>query len=225
MGQTAAVATDAAILAADAMAASLRSSDLGVLLPRQTLESVKVVARFEADDGVRQQHEFTYITPPGDPPRATAGWLLDRVSETVHRMNHQGAPRVIGLRVLNAAPRSLRELLANPHVAAACGAFVPPCGQVLTATTRREQRRSGKDRGPPFAARPHWVVRGVPRAGLRAAPGGRRCAGATLSRPCSARRRTRGWHGIRPATPWATRAGRGAQEEPQRSLTARTSTT
>jgi len=122
------------------MAASLRSSDLGVLLPRQTLESVKVVARFEADDGVRQQHEFTYITPPG----ATAGWLLDRVSETVHR-NHQGAPRVIGLRVLNAAPRSLRELLANPHVAAACGAFVPPCGQVLTATTRREQRRSGKE--------------------------------------------------------------------------------
>lgn len=122
------------------MAASFRGSDLGVLLPRQPLSSVRVVARFEADDGVDQQHEFTYSTPPG----ATAGWLLDQVSGTVHR-NHQGAPRVIGLRVLNAPPRSLRELLTNPHVAAACGALAPPCGQVLTATTKREQRRTGKD--------------------------------------------------------------------------------
>jgi len=62
-----------------------------------TLRSVTVIARFEADDGVKQEMDFLFDVQPG----ATAGWLLSRAIERLER-EHPEAPPIVGLKVFNA---------------------------------------------------------------------------------------------------------------------------
>jgi len=70
------------------------------LTQRDPLTSVKVLARFEAEDGVEQQHAFVLNVKPG----ATAGWVLARVNEELHQTRPE-APDIIGLKVLHAPSR------------------------------------------------------------------------------------------------------------------------
>lgn len=141
MGQVAGqVASHAA-----AAASKLSAKDLG-LRAREPLTTVRVVARFEAEDGVDQQQDLIFDVKPG----ATAGWLLSRVIERLHRERPE-APEVIGLKVLNAQPKSASQiLLSNPNAvaAAACGALC--AGEGLTA--RQEQALAKEGGCMPFVA-------------------------------------------------------------------------
>jgi tRNA A-37 threonylcarbamoyl transferase component Bud32 len=112
------------------------------LVRREPLGQVRVVAKFEADDGVEQQQDLVFDVAPG----ATAGWLLRQV---VGRLRDRpGAPNVIGLKVLSAPNQSpTRMLLSNPNAvaAAACGALC--AGEALTA---RQEQMLAKDGCIPF---------------------------------------------------------------------------
>mmetsp|Transcript_106277 Transcript_106277/g.298957 ORF Transcript_106277/g.298957 Transcript_106277/m.298957 type:complete len:534 (-) Transcript_106277:345-1946(-) len=116
--------------AAISAASNFSSSDLTSLSARPELAVVRVVARFEAEDGVAQQNELMFDVKPG----ATAGWLLSRVIETLQRERPE-APHVIGLKVLNARPTASTFMLPRVSMhgavaAAACSAFC--AGEKLT---------------------------------------------------------------------------------------------
>eukprot|EP00928_Gymnodinium_smaydae_P034812 TRINITY_DN2458_c0_g1_i2.p1 TRINITY_DN2458_c0_g1~~TRINITY_DN2458_c0_g1_i2.p1 ORF type:complete len:616 (+),score=112.04 TRINITY_DN2458_c0_g1_i2:209-1849(+) len=100
---------------------------------RQELRTIRVAARFEADDGVDQLMYFDFATERG----ATAGWLLGRVIERLQRERPE-APPVIGLKVLNAQPKASTTFSRSLHGvvgAAACSALC--VGEKLTQ--RQEQ--------------------------------------------------------------------------------------
>jgi len=126
-------------------ASKLSAKDLG-LRSRESLTTVRVIARFEAEDGLDQTQDLIFDVKPG----ATAGWLLSRVIERLHREQPK-APEVIGLKVLTAQPRSTSQmLLSNPNAvaAAACGALCT--GEGLTA--RQEQALAKAEGCMPFVA-------------------------------------------------------------------------
>lgn len=64
------------------------------------LKSVRVVATFEADDGVNQRVDLLFDVEPG----ATAGWLLSRTIERLQSERPE-APPIVGLKVFNAKPK------------------------------------------------------------------------------------------------------------------------
>lgn len=108
--------------------------------PKQPLTAVRVLARFEAEDGVEASQDFVFDVMPG----ASAGWLLSRVIERI-RTERPEAPGIIGLKVLKAQSKSYPSninLLTNPNAiaAAACGALCT--GETLTA--RQEQALAAK---------------------------------------------------------------------------------
>jgi len=110
------------------------------------LSSVRVIARFEADDGVEQQQDFVFDVVPG----ADAGWLLNRVRERLRRERPE-VPNIIGLKVLNAQSRPsalFTPAAANAVAVAACGAFC--AGENLTA--RQEQNLAKEGGCMPFMA-------------------------------------------------------------------------
>lgn len=110
----------------------------GVLPVQPRLSSVRVAARFEADDGLDQHMDFVFDVKPG----ATAGWLLGKVIERLQRERPE-APTVIGLKVTGPQSRSsgssmLGDVQASVQgavAAAGCTAFC--AGERLTA--RQEQ--------------------------------------------------------------------------------------
>jgi serine/threonine protein kinase len=69
--------------------------------PRQPLTIVRVVARFEADDGINDEIDITFDVPEG----ATAKWLLTSINEKL-QVDRPEAPPVIGLKVIGTAPKS-----------------------------------------------------------------------------------------------------------------------
>mmetsp|Transcript_52770 Transcript_52770/g.94976 ORF Transcript_52770/g.94976 Transcript_52770/m.94976 type:complete len:541 (+) Transcript_52770:68-1690(+) len=111
---------------------------------REPLTNVRVVARFEADDGVESTHDFIFDVEPG----ATAGWLLHRIMERL-KTTRPEAPNVIGLKVLSAQQKASSSSLDPSAVAAAaCGALC--AGETLTA---RQEAALAKEGGcMPFVA-------------------------------------------------------------------------
>lgn len=113
MGQAQAVAAEAA---AKLGQPGLALGPLGARVAQRQLNSVRVVARFEADDGLDMQQEFVFALPPG----ATAGWLLGQLTERLKGVT--GAPRAVGLKVLRPQPRITPRMMAVPQaLAVSCG--------------------------------------------------------------------------------------------------------
>lgn len=102
-----------AATAAEAAVAQLREP----AQKNEPLNSVRVVARFEAEDGVEQAQDFVFSEIPSD---ATAGWLLSRLSERLHKEVPE-VHGIIGLKVLSAPVKASKLLTAPNPVAAACG--------------------------------------------------------------------------------------------------------
>jgi len=116
--------------AAISAASQLTTSDLTLSSKRPELTTVRVVARFEADDGVDEPIDFVFDVKPG----ATAGWLLNSLIERLRRERPE-APNVIGLKVNNAQPTAStfslpRVSLQGALGAAACSAMC--AGEKLT---------------------------------------------------------------------------------------------
>eukprot|EP00927_Polykrikos_kofoidii_P036944 TRINITY_DN31131_c0_g1_i1.p1 TRINITY_DN31131_c0_g1~~TRINITY_DN31131_c0_g1_i1.p1 ORF type:complete len:535 (-),score=72.11 TRINITY_DN31131_c0_g1_i1:389-1993(-) len=110
-------------------ATNLSGSDFPV--SNSPLRSIRVVTRFEAEDGVDQQLDFVFDVRPA----ATTGWLLSRVIERIQAERPE-APPVIGLKVLNGRSRNFTTLLPRVSVqnvvgAAACSALC--AGEKLNA--------------------------------------------------------------------------------------------
>lgn len=130
----------------NAIHSSLSPSDFRQ--PRFEPTSVRVVARFEADDGVDQQIDLVFEVKPG----ATAGWLLSRVIERLQQERPE-APPVIGLKVIDAQVKSStfqlpqQVSLQGAVAAAACSALC--AGEKLTA---RQEQALAKDGCLPFVS-------------------------------------------------------------------------
>lgn len=137
MGQVAGQVASNAVAAAS----KLSAKDLG-FSRREPLTRVRVIARFEAEDGVDSQQDLIFDVKPG----ATAGWLLSRVIERLKR-DSPGAPECIGLKVLNSQPRSAAAMahgLLSSHNAAAVAACGALCaGESLTARQEQELAKEG----------------------------------------------------------------------------------
>lgn len=100
--------------------------------PRPPLISVRVVARFEADDGINDQIDFVFDVVPG----ATAGWLLSSVNARL-RSERPEAPPAIGLKVVGAPSKGGCPTIAEGSsvqeamIAASCPGLC--AGEKLTA--------------------------------------------------------------------------------------------
>lgn len=130
--------------AAVAAASKLGGAASDLRFPRrEPLTTVRVIARFEADDGVELQQDLIFDVKPG----ATAGWLLSRTIERLQRERPE-APHIIGLKVLTLGKGTSMPLLNPPAVAAAaCGALCAGEGLNL-----RQEHTNARDGCMPFVA-------------------------------------------------------------------------
>jgi len=123
------------------------SSDFAAARP--TLSQVRVVARFEGEDGVDQEVDvlFDVVTD------AKAAWLLNAVNERLRR-EHPQAPQVIGLKVINSSGGKsvcppMTDAARNPVHEVIAGAACPGlcAGERLTA---KQVQAFAKDGCLPF---------------------------------------------------------------------------
>jgi len=104
---------------------------------REQLHSCRVLARFEADDGVESTFDLVFDVEPG----ATAAWLLRQLRERLKSQRPE-APNVIGLKVLSSQQKTAPSALDPSAVAAAaCGALC--AGEALTARQEAALAKGG----------------------------------------------------------------------------------
>lgn len=122
-----------------AAAASVRG-DSSSPQQKEPLTNVRVVARFEADDGVESSFDFFFDVPEG----ATTGWLLHRVIERL-QVERPEAPQVIALKVLNGSqPKAVSSTLDPSFMAAAaCGTLCAAAGDSFTARQTASLAKEG----------------------------------------------------------------------------------
>lgn len=123
------------------------SSDFAAARPN--LSQVRVVARFEGEDGVDQEVDVLFDVVPD----AKAAWLLNAVNERLRR-EHPQAPQVIGLKVINSSSGKsvcppMTDAARNPVHEAIAGAACPGlcAGERLTA---KQVQAFAKDGCLPF---------------------------------------------------------------------------
>jgi len=106
---------------------------------------VRVVARFEAEDGVDSEHNFLFDVVPG----ATSGWLLSRAIERLQQERPE-APPVIGLKVLTSRKPSPQAIIpASPLHKLLTGCPGLCAGERLTA---RQEQALAQNMCAPFVA-------------------------------------------------------------------------
>mmetsp|Transcript_64544 Transcript_64544/g.154192 ORF Transcript_64544/g.154192 Transcript_64544/m.154192 type:complete len:537 (-) Transcript_64544:47-1657(-) len=124
--------------AALSAAAKLSPADLGLTGASGSLPSqVRVVARFEAEDGVNEAYEMLFDIVED----ATAGWLLGCAVDQL-RQEHPQAPPAVGLKLVGSQRRSSKSLGVLPtsgrgHLQNALGCGGLCAGEKLSA--RQEQ--------------------------------------------------------------------------------------
>lgn len=115
--------------------------------PRQPLNTVRVVARFEADDGLNDELDFMFDVVPG----ATTGWLLKAVNARLNSERPE-APPAIGLKVIGAPSKGCPNIadggsVQEAMIAASCPGLC--AGEKLTA---KQVQAFAKDGCLPFIA-------------------------------------------------------------------------
>eukprot|EP00931_Biecheleriopsis_adriatica_P073753 TRINITY_DN47981_c0_g1_i1.p1 TRINITY_DN47981_c0_g1~~TRINITY_DN47981_c0_g1_i1.p1 ORF type:complete len:573 (-),score=109.49 TRINITY_DN47981_c0_g1_i1:303-1958(-) len=104
---------------------------------REPLSTVRVVARFEADDGVESSFDIFFDVVPA----ATAGWLLHQLIDRLKNERPE-APNVIGLKVIYSQQQKAANPLDPTAVAvAACGSLC--AGEGLTARQEADLAKQG----------------------------------------------------------------------------------